>query len=231
MKGVPPNRRREASPFRVFLHQVRARPRLVSATALGVAAVPLLPPSLEAPTRALFAWDFGAGLYLVLAWIMMARANIEHMRGRARAEDDGAAAVLVLAIVAALASLAAILLELVGVKDYPTRDQGMHLALAAFTIVCSWLFVHTAFALHYAHEFYMTLVRDERPALEFPRQDQPDYWDFLYFSFVIGTTSQTADVSIASSGMRRLALLHGIIAFFFNTTLLALTINIAAGLT
>jgi uncharacterized membrane protein len=230
VSGMPRNRKRAASRFKVFLHQLRVRPRLVSAVVVGAATVSLLPTSLAAPTRALLAWDFGAGLYLVLAWLMMLRAEVDHMRGRAQAQDDGAAVVLVLTVLAAIASLAAIMLELAGVKNYSTHDQGMHLALAAFTIVCSWLFVHTAFALHYAHEFYMAVARDGQSALEFPRQDRPDYWDFLYFSFVIGTTSQTADVSIASAGMRRLALLHGIVAFFFNTTLLALTINIAAGL-
>jgi len=105
----------------------------------------------------------------------------------------------------------------------------LHLTLAAATIFCSWCVVHTAFALHYAHEFYAG-GGGNRPCLEFPGGGQPDYVDFLYFSFVIGTTSQTADVSIASRSMRRLALLHGVIAFVFNTMLLALIVNIAAGL-
>jgi uncharacterized membrane protein len=213
-----------------FLRQVRVRPRLTLSALVGFAVLLLSPSRLAAPTRALVAWDTGAGLYLVLAWTMMIRATVGHMRARARVQDDGALAVLVLTVAAAVASLAAILLELVGVKSYALGVQGLHLALAALTIVCSWLFVHTAFALHYAHDFYMTLSRTGQAALDFPSQAEPNYWDFLYFSFVIGTTSQTADVSITSVGMRRLALLHGVVAFFFNTTLLALTINIAAGL-
>jgi uncharacterized membrane protein len=211
--------------------QVRVRPRLATAILVGVAAAILLPASLSGPTRTLAAWDAGTGLYLVLAWGMMLRGSVEKMRWRARLQDDGATVVLGLSVVAALASLAAIILELVGVKAYPPRAQTLHLALAGLTVLLSWCFVHTAFALHYAHEFYIGHGENGCAPLEFPGGGHPDYSDFLYFSFVIGTTSQTADVSICSRPMRRLALLHGVIAFFFNTTLLALTINVAAGLT
>jgi uncharacterized membrane protein len=214
-----------------LLRQIRVRPRLVSAVALGLAALVVLPSSLSRPTRALLAWDAGTGLYLALAGMMILRGNVERMRWRARREDDGAAAVLGLAVAAAVTSLAAIVLELVGVRSHPPRAQTLHLGLAAVTILLSWCFVHTAFALHYAHEFYVDRHVSSPPSLEFPGGGQPDYVDFLYFSFVIGTTSQTADVSIASRSMRRLALLHGVIAFLFNTTLLALTVNIAASLT
>jgi uncharacterized membrane protein len=106
----------------------------------------------------------------------------------------------------------------------------VRLALVVITIVLSWTFIHTAFALHYAHEFYDEDAKLPQPCLRFPGTEQPDYIDFLYFAFVMGTTSQTADVDIASSRMRRLALMHGVISFFFNTTLLAVTVNIAAGL-
>jgi uncharacterized membrane protein len=213
-----------------FLHQLRLRPRLVLATGVSVGTPLLLPATLAAPTRALVAWNLGAGLYLALALTMMLRGSVAEMRSRARAEDDGALAVLVLTLGAAVASVAAIVLELVGSRDLPPASQRPHLALAATTILISWSFVHTAFAIHYAHEYYIERDGPDRRALEFPGVEPPDYVDFLYFSFVIGTTSQTADVSIASPVMRRLALLHGVVAFFFNTTLLALTINVAAGL-
>jgi uncharacterized membrane protein len=215
---------------RKFLHQVRARPRLALATGLCLAAFLLLPASLSGPTRALVAWNLGAGLYLALAWTMMLRCSVEKMRWRTRIQDDGAIAVLVLTLVAATASLAAIVLELVGCKNLPAAIQTPHLVLAGATILISWCFVHTAFALHYAHEYYVERGGPHRRGLEFPGTDLPDFADFLYFSFVIGTTSQTADVSIASRTMRRLALLHGVVAFLFNTTLLALTVNIAASL-
>jgi uncharacterized membrane protein len=216
--------------MRAVVRHLRVRLRLVSAAALGLGVLPVLPRTLSAATRALVAWDAAAALYLVLAGAIVARANVERMRWRARREDDGAAVVLGLAVGAAVASLAAIVLELVGARNAPPRQQTQHLALAGLTIVLSWCFVHTAFALHYAHEFYVDRRRGHPPCLQFPGGGRPDYVDFLYFSFVIGTTSQTADVSIASPSMRRLALLHGVIAFLFNTTLLALTVNIAASL-
>lgn len=212
------------------LRSIRVRPRLAMSMAIGLSVLLLLPHSIAGPTRALAAWDVGAGLYLALAWTMMARGSVEKMRWRAKRQDDGALAVLTLTITASVASLAAIVLELIGIKNQAPGVQTSHIALAMGTILCSWCLVHTAFALHYAHEFYSDDKAPARACLEFPGSTQPDYLDFLYFSFVIGTTSQTADVNITSSQMRRLALAHGVIAFFFNTTLLALTVNIAAGL-
>jgi uncharacterized membrane protein len=210
--------------------QVRARPRLVSATLAGSIAYFVLPMSLAVSTRALLTWDVGAGLYLVLAWVLIGRASLEHMRWRARVQDDGAAVVLFLTVAAAGASLAAVVLELSGLKTYPLSRQGLHVGLAAATFMTSWLLVHTSFALHYAHIYYVSLAKNGGPPLQFPEQEAPIYTDFLYFSMVIGMTSQTADVALASTRMRRLVMAHGIIAFVFNTTLLALTINVAASL-
>jgi uncharacterized membrane protein len=220
--------------LRMFYH-VHNRPRLITATIVGCAAFflsrAILPAARFAPsTHALLAWDAATGLYLVLAWYMMIRADVSQMLSRAKLQDDGAVAVLLLTIVAAAASLAAIVLELSHRRNLAAQDQAFHLGLAALTIVCSWLFIHTAFAIHYAHDFYRALTRTGQPPLEFPHQHEPTYWDFLYFSFTLGTTSQTSDVDITSTELRRLALLHAVVAFFFNTSLLALSINIAAGL-
>ena len=212
------------------MHQLRVRPRLVIATIVGWSTLMALPATLSQTTRALLAWDVGAGLYLALAWIMMLRANVARMRRRAREQDDGAVVVLALTVSAAVASLAAIVLELIGAKDYSAQVQHLHLALSVVTILCSWFLVHTAFALHYAHEFYEDRLESKQSCLAFPGNSEPNYVDFLYFAFVLGTTSQTSDVTISSSAMRQLALVHGVIAFFFNTTLLALVVNIAAGL-
>jgi uncharacterized membrane protein len=98
--------------------------------------------------------------------------------------------------------------------------------------LCSWFLIHTMFAIHYAHEYYLRAVKREDSAggLQFPSEDAPDYWDFMYFSFVIGMTSQVSDVAIASRHLRRVSLVHGILAFFFNTTILATGINLVAGL-
>ncbi len=221
---------RAPSPVARFLRQIRAHPRLVVSTAAGTLAFFALPPAVTAATRALVTWDVGAGLYLALAWFMMMRASVEHMRERARIQDDGAAAVLFLTTAAAVASLAAIVMEASGLKSVSPAQQGVHIALVAVTFAASWLLVHTAFALHYAHVYYSSRGGGGAAPLEFPRQDAPVYTDFLYFSMVIGMTFQTAAVAIASTRMRRLVMTQGLIAFVFNTTLLALTINFAAGM-
>ena len=211
-------------------HQIRVRPRLLAAGLAGAIVFAMLPPSLTATSRALLTWDSGAGLYLALAWLTIMRAPMEHMKWQARVQDDGAAVVLFLTVAAAIASLAAIVLELSGLKSMPIGRQGYHVGFVALTFAMSWLLVHTSFALHYAHTYYISLGQNGNPPLEFPRQEAPLYPDFLYFSMVIGMTSQTADVAICSTAMRRLVMTHGIVAFVFNTTLLALTINIAASL-
>ena len=213
-----------------FWRQIRIRPRLLLAAGAGSIMFALLPQSVIPATRALVTWDVGAGLYLALAWIMMGRATVDHMRWRARLQDDGAAMVLFLTVAAATASLGAIVMELSGLKSLPPAWQGIHIGLVATTFAASWLLVHTAFALHYAHAYYVALGQAGSAPLEFPRQEAPVYLDFLYFSLVVGMTSQTADVAIASTRIRRLAMAHGLIAFVFNTTLLALSINIAASL-
>jgi uncharacterized membrane protein len=145
--------------------------------------------------------------------------------------------ILTLAVVAAIASIFAIVAQLATVKEATGWAKYWHLGLAAGTIVSSWFFVHIMFALHYAHEYYdewetgKGIVKQLRGGLDFPGTSaKPDYADFLYFSFVIGVASQTADVNVTSKAMRQVALVHCVLSFFFNTTVLALTINIAAGL-
>jgi uncharacterized membrane protein len=133
-------------------------------------------------------------------------------------------------VVAAIASLAAIIAELAVAKDMTGSLKYAHIALAFLTILSSWAFTHTMFALHYAHNYYVAVSNNKPAGLAFPEQDVPDYGDFLYFSCVIGTSGQTADVSFTSTSMRRIGLIHCVLAFVFNTTVLALTINIAASL-
>ncbi len=216
--------------MRKVWHQLRVRPRLLAGTAIGLLACALLPSQYGASARALVAWDVGACLYLILAWVMMARATVDHMRWRARLQDDGAAVVLFFTVVAAIASLAAIILELTGMKALSPARQLIHIGLVAVTFAASWLLVHTSFALHYAHAYYGRTSQQGGAQLEFPGTPMPIYGDFLYFAIVIGMTSQTADVAIASTRMRRLTMFHGLVSFAFNTTLLALTVNIAASM-
>lgn len=218
------------SPASKLWHLVRARPRIGIACLAGVIGFLLLPSSFAASTRALMTWDIGAGVYLLLAWAVIGHATVEHMRWSARLQDDGATAMLLLTVTAAVASLAAIVLELSGLKTYPATRQSLYVGLVVITFMASWLLVHTSFALHYAHAYYVSLDKLHEGPLEFPRQETPIYMDFLYFSMVVGMTCQTADVGIADTRMRRLVMAHGLVAFVFNTTLLALTINIVASL-
>jgi len=208
-----------------LLRIVRARPRLATAIALGVAVTLVLPSHLWVTTRCLIGWNAGVALYLVLVYALMTRSNIERIRASAARQDEGRVALLILTVVAAAASLGAILVELsTGAGNGRTAAQ---LALATTTIVLSWIFIHTIFALHYAHDFYGEHGA-KRSGVNFPGEEEPDYWDFVYFSFVIGMTCQVSDVAITSKPIRRTANAHGIVSFFFNAALLALMVNIAA---
>jgi uncharacterized membrane protein len=215
-----------------FVRLVRARPRLFVALAVAVAVGVLLPTwaARQNVTRLLIAWNAGAGLYVVLAAIMMIRSSSHHMRRRAQIQDDGQVVILALVVVATIASLAAIAGELVVVKDMHGFFKAIHVALAGVTVLTSWAFIQIMFALHYAHDYYMAVCHGQKAGLQFPDDDEPDYGDFFYFSAVIGTSGQTADVAFNGAAMRGIGLLHCVLAFFFNTTVLALTINIAAGL-
>jgi uncharacterized membrane protein len=215
-------------PVRAFIHHIRVRPRLWIAIAVAAALAILLPARLSLVTRALLSWDVGVVTFLSLALIMFVGATPTHMRARAISQDDGALMVLIFTIIAASATIVAIIIELSGVKSYEPSMRFLHFGLGMGTLLSSWAFIHTSFALHYAHDYYLCRRQHTQLPLIFPEQPEPDYWDFLYFSFVIGMTSQTSDVAIAATQMRRLAVLHGTISFFFNTALLALAINAAA---
>jgi uncharacterized membrane protein len=170
---------------------------------------------------------------------MIARASPQSIRHRAKRTDEGKSFILVSTTLAAIAAIAAIMVELAAVaatEDLPKTLKGLHIGLAAATIISAWFFIHLTYALHYAHEYFDENVAESgRPATErggliFPGNEEPDYYDFLYFAYVIGVACQTADVELSSHAMRRVALVHCILAFFFNSALLALTINIPAGL-
>jgi uncharacterized membrane protein len=215
-----------------FIRPVLSRPRLFSSILVGMLVVSFLPKSLalHGITRAIVGWNAGAWLYLMLSAHMMFWTTHETMRARSMKQDDGKYVILGMAIIAAIASLGSIVAELAVVKDMHGTLRYAHIALAVLTIFSSWAFTQVIFALHYAHDFYVNKERGNFGGLEFPNTTTPDYSDFLYFACVIGTSGQTADVSFTSRAMRRTGLAHCVLAFFFNTTLLALTINIASGL-
>ena len=211
--------RKMSKPIRVVV----ARPRTFISIAIGIVAFFLLPGSLRLVTRLLIGWDIFAALYLVLVCTLVFRSGLTHIRRNAVLQDDGRFLILLVTAFGAFASIGAIVFQL-----GETHRSVPDLTLATVTIALSWAAVHTTFALHYAHEFY----RGAKPGgLQFPSGDQhvdADYWDFVYFSFVIGMTAQVSDVGITDRIIRRTATAHGIISFVFNTALVALMVNIAA---
>ncbi|MBC7405495.1 MAG: DUF1345 domain-containing protein [Cytophaga sp.] len=214
------------------LRLLMARPRLAICILIGIATIFFLPMSLAQQhiTRMIIGWNVGACLYLILAARMMFWSTHESMRKRALQHDEGRLIILTLVIIAALMSIGAIVAELAVVKEMHGTLRYEHIALTVLTIISSWAFTQVMFALHYAHDYYAAQARGNSGGLEFPGGHAPDYGDFLYFACVIGTSGQTADVSFSCRAMRRIGTVHCVFAFFFNTTLLALTINIASGL-
>lgn len=213
------------NPVRFF----RAQPRFFTAVFVGALVSVLLPREWRASTRLLVAWDCATGLYLMMAIVMMARSSIDRIRYRAAMQDEGQIVILGLTSITALISLGGIVAEMSAAKALKGDSEWRHIALAGLTVLLSWTFTHTIFAIHYAHEYFAGTENEVAGGLEFPGNEPPDYWDFVYHSFVIGTACATADVNVASKGMRRITTLHCVVAFFFNTTILALTVNIGAG--
>jgi uncharacterized membrane protein len=204
----------------------RAHLRLVLSAALGLAAVVALPSGLTWITRMLIGWDIGVLIYLAAAAVMMSQSNTPAIRRNAAAQDEGALALLLLSVTAAVASLGAIFAE-AAMVDRSNPDYAIYIALTIITVLVSWAFTHTIFALHYAHDFYSE--RSPKEGLQFPGREEPDYWDFVYFSFVIGMTFQVSDVAVTNKRIRRMVVAHGALSFFFTTAIVALTVNIAAG--
>ena len=218
--------------YPVIFRLVLSRPRLFSSILVGMVVTLFLPKSFASHeiTRVIIGWNVGTWLYLIFAARMMFWTSHEKMRSRAKAQDDGKYFVLIMVIIASIVSLGAIFAELSVVRNMHGFLRYSHITLAILTILSSWAFIQVMFALHYAHDYYIAKAHGNSGGLEFPNADSPDYSDFLYFACVIGTSGQTADVSFTSKSMRRTGLLHCVLAFFFNTTLVALTINIASGL-
>ena len=208
-----------------------ARPRLYISALIGIVAGAAMPPSVSVALSVLIGWNVATGLYLVLAFIMMLRSSPRQLRRRAFLQYDTRWVILGLVVACAVATLFAIGLVLGNLKEMPVGTVYWHVGLAALTLVSSWMMVNVIFAQAYAYEYFGPRQRkDAPPALAFPDDVQPDYWDFMYFSMCIGMTCQVSDVSIRSSILRRVATIHGMLAFFYNTVVLALTVNISASL-
>jgi len=212
----------------MLLRLARLHARLLISIAVGIAVTVVLGATdWRTPTKLLSGWDAGVALYLLFIYLKISGAPVSAIRQRAAIQDEGDFALLVLTTAAAIASLAAVILEL---GNAQSSEGWANFAIGMSTILLSWFFLHTIFALHYAHEYYGERSDDRIGGLKFPGLQAPDYWDFLYFSFVIAMTSQVSDVAITSKVIRRLVNAHGVLAFFFNVSVLALTINMVSNL-
>ncbi len=221
----PPAPSTARAPFRVL--------RLHGVLLAGLAAAIVI--ALAAPTewrwtvRLAAGWDAGVALFLILTFLKLARTgSVEAIRARAAELDEAGVAVLPLSLLAAAASVAVVISE--AASGSAGGDRGVEALLTLGTVVASWLFVHVLFGLHYAHRFYAPDDDGDRGGLVFPGETEPDYWDFLHFALIIGVASQTADVQIADRALRRLATVHSVTAFVFNTVLVALAVNLAVSL-
>ncbi|MFP3553516.1 DUF1345 domain-containing protein [Paraburkholderia sp. SIMBA_049] len=211
----------------VYPQVLRNRPRMVTGFVLGVVVGALLASAHMRPMiRVLVSWDVAVWTYLALMWLEMARADHDRVRDIARREDENAGVVLAIVCLATVASVAAIVLELASSKG----STGVsHYIVTGFTLMGAWFLIPTIFTLHYARLYFATDMQET--ALKFPDHKlDPNYWDFLYFSFTIAVASQTSDVVLRSREVRRAALAQSVLSFYFNLAVLGLCINMAAGL-
>ena len=224
----PPPSGAEPAPGGVVLSFAH-RPRLLIGAALMVVAYVLaLPMSIREATRLLIAWNVGAWVFLLLIAMMIGdrKANI---RRRAHVEDENQWTLLLVGLLAGGASLAAIVWELGPVKGMEGWEKTAHVALVIASVLSSWTFINTMFALHYAGVYFGRTHGKTRAGLVFPDTEQPGWIEFVYQAFTIGCTFASSDVNVTSARMRRIVAIQGVVSFFYNTVVLALAINIAAG--
>ncbi len=211
---------------------LRGRPRLFIGLFAGLLAEIVVPASLAPLQRGIIAWDIGCLVFLGLAAHMFSTERMSRMAHDAKAQEEGEWTIFALTVGAVAASFAAIIGEFSVGKDATADVRNLHVVLVATTLLVSWLMTHTVFAFRYAHEYYQWQGSPDviDKGLDFPGDVPPDYWDFFYFALVLGMTFQVSDVQITSRKLRRLATLHGLLGFLFNTVILALSVNIGASL-
>jgi uncharacterized membrane protein len=221
---MAPRTRRHRNPFRAFRYHLR----LWLAVGLGFVLTLFLPHDWRLTTRILAGWNAGALIYLVFAFLLVQSFDLERAQVRADQYDEGGVVVLFLTLTAALASLAALVLEL-GAAHAANAHDRLAVPLGVLTTLLSWALIQTIFAFHYAHRFYRG-PGDRGSGLAFPQSEHPNYWDFIYFSFVVGMTFQVSDVQVTSTALRRVVVAHGVLAFFYSVSILALAVNLGANM-
>jgi uncharacterized membrane protein len=207
---------------------LRNHPRIWIGAALGVGVFVSLPTGWLLVTRVLVAWDCGVTSFLALLWIWMRGLTAQQICSRYIEEDASGPVILVIVTIAALLSLVAIVQPLATLRHAEGSERTWHFVVAAVTLADSWLLVPAMFTTHYADLFY-SCPEGDRP-LSFPDTDMPIFWDFAYFSFTIAAACQTADIYTRRSSIRRVVLMHEVISFLFNASILGFAINVTAGL-
>lgn len=220
-------------PNHVFF-RLDAQYRLFTAIILALGALFITRNKLSTPAEILVTWIVFALVIIILDWIIILKAHPREIKKIASLQDSSRTMIFLFVIVAAVISLGAILYLLKTSKGQSETIVNEHIFLALASVIVSWWLVHTLFTLRYAHMYYDTDTDDGKPrpygGLDFPEEKEPDYLDFVYFSFVIGMTFQVSDVEISARDIRRLAWMHGLISFAFNTAIVALSINIISSL-
>lgn len=213
------------------LRVVRAHPRIITGLLVSLLSYFVLPGALMPSVRAVLAWDIGSLVLLVLAGHLFTHGHAT-MEQAAAEQEEGEWTIFLITLAGVAFSFVALTVVFSGVKDMTPDVRRLHVGLVAATLLLSWLVTHIIFAMRYAHEYYARDLGGPEidGGLEFPGGQPPDYWDFTYFAIVVGMTFQVSDVQITARKLRRLATVHGLIGFLFNTIIVALTVNIAASL-
>ena len=214
-----------------WIRRSSASQRLSIAIASGLIATSIAWSVVEGVESMLIGWCVLAGTNLALAWMSIARTSAEQTRISVQRQDQSNSAILAIVVCSAVASLFGIAFMMMTSHELASVARTSRITLGLVAVSLSWLLIHTRFAFHYAHRYYGNHPSNGALVLGFPGAHPPDYLDFMYFSFVVGMTSQVSDVTVNTRRMRRLTLLHGIIAFGFNLVILAMCINtLASGL-
>lgn len=204
--------------------------RLVYGLLAGAAAA-AVPLPMGWQFRGLFSWCVGVIVYLLLAWWLCVGFDARRTRERAQAQDEPSIVLFLVLLLATMACVAAIAVLMQQSRDLSGLLRALHIGLSVVALAVSWLFIQTIFTFRYAHRYYHEekLNEPDGPGLQFPGGLDPDYFDFLYYAHVVGMTSQVSDVQVTSREMRRLTLVHGVLSFGFNMLIVALSINVVAG--
>ena len=216
--------------MRKSLSETTGPQRLVYGLLVGLVAC-ALPLPLSWEFRGLLGWSVGVAVYLMLAWWLCVGFDAQRTRVRAQAQDEPSVVLFLVLLLATMACVAAITVMMQQSRDLSGLQRVLHIGLSVVALALSWLFIQTIFTFHYAHRYYREekLNEPDGPGLQFPGGLDPDYFDFLYYAHVVGMTSQVSDVQVTSREMRRLTMVHGVLSFGFNMLILALSINVVAG--